>query len=90
MQTLDGRKGVLAFLGSIEVQNEGFVDVAGIILHEEYDGESDGRFQGKRYFNCPPNRAIFVEATFIEVLRSSDAGKIGKFGFKKFKKCSGL
>ncbi|XP_015243787.1 PREDICTED: ubiquitin carboxyl-terminal hydrolase CYLD-like [Cyprinodon variegatus] len=49
--------GIVRWIGNLPTR-EGIS--VGIELEEDY-GVSDGTFKGKRYFTCPPKRALFVK-----------------------------
>ncbi|XP_077993432.1 ubiquitin carboxyl-terminal hydrolase CYLD-like isoform X2 [Glandiceps talaboti] len=50
--------GVIKWIGNLPRNNK---DVVGVELEEDMErGTTDGTFQGKRYFSCPPSRGIFV------------------------------
>ncbi|XP_018015832.1 ubiquitin carboxyl-terminal hydrolase CYLD isoform X2 [Hyalella azteca] len=81
------RFGVIQWLGTIsDGKKEGRV-VAGIELEDGSDGLSDGTFNGRRHFSCPPGKAIFVnlslcrqDSRFLETLSSANPRASIAFG----------
>ena len=70
IKSKDGMEGIVLFCEKIEVQMRTInriKTVAGILLDQDYDGDSDGMFQGKRYFQVAENRAKFLLHYIIHV-----------------------
>nr|CAD7437736.1 unnamed protein product [Timema bartmani] len=53
------RYGVIRWIGAVPEDRKGR-KVAGIEMEEEYAGLTDGTFNGRRYFQCNPKKAMFV------------------------------
>ncbi|XP_075212974.1 ubiquitin carboxyl-terminal hydrolase CYLD [Lycorma delicatula] len=51
--------GVIRWIGVV-VGDKQLREVAGIEMEEEHVGLTDGTFHGRRYFQCNPQRALFV------------------------------
>nr|CAD7411334.1 unnamed protein product [Timema poppensis] len=53
------RYGVIRWIGAVPEDRKAR-KVAGIEMEEEYAGLTDGTFNGRRYFQCNPKKAMFV------------------------------
>ncbi|KAF6041004.1 CLIP1 [Bugula neritina] len=53
------KPGVIAYLGDVKFANG---DFAGVVLDEPV-GKNDGSVKGTRYFQCEPNKGVFVKAS---------------------------
>ncbi|KAK7790148.1 hypothetical protein R5R35_009357 [Gryllus longicercus] len=54
------RYGVIRWIGVVPEDKRKGRKVAGIEMEEEHVGLSDGTFNGRRYFQCNPKKAMFV------------------------------
>jgi len=67
----DGRTGVVKFVGPVHFRPG---VIAGILLDPKHtDGTSDGSVNGWRYFEAPPNRAVFVKRAELIVLEDDES-----------------
>ena len=89
--TLDGIRGVVKFHGPVEVSENRFEDMVGILLEEIDSGDSNGEFNGKIYFHAKENSAIFIsvdEVVHLDHTLLVNVSKVttpdGKIGVVKF------
>ncbi|XP_069692355.1 uncharacterized protein CYLD isoform X1 [Periplaneta americana] len=80
------RYGVIRWIGIVP-EDKKSRKVAGIEMEEEHIGLSDGTFNGRRYFQCNPRKAMFVslnmcqkDGRFQDILPALNDTKIRKFG----------
>ncbi|KAL0274106.1 UNVERIFIED_CONTAM: hypothetical protein PYX00_006615 [Menopon gallinae] len=82
--------GVIRWIGTIPDNGDTHPSrlIAGIEMEEEVSGFTDGTFHNKKYFNCNPNKALFVplsecrkDSRFVEETnKHNNSMKINSFG----------
>ena len=89
--TLDGIRGVVKFHGPVEVSENRYEDMVGVLLEEVGSGDSNGEFNGKIYFVAKENSAIFIsvdEVVHLDHTLLVNVSKVttpdGKIGVVKF------
>ncbi|KAG0693343.1 Ubiquitin carboxyl-terminal hydrolase CYLD [Chionoecetes opilio] len=79
------RFGVMRWIGTLHGDKKEGRKAAGVEMEDSEDGLSDGTFCGKRYFSCPPGKALFVllrmchrDSRFLESVSSNPRASLGE------------